>query len=278
MMIYENQMKNIQYPYKSAVMVGDMAFMNHCHQEFEIIWVTAGNLQVGNEECLYHLTQDDVLMIPPYENHYILKSPWGCERLVIQFDLNIGGSSLTGTDGGNLGAKLARLDMYSGNWSSETHQKVLGLIECMHREYQVQELAWQLAIKAKVNELCLTALREMPKRYVEVGGKQVAKLKTSLECIASHYCDDITLEGCARIAGLNPSYFSRIFKKHMDMTFQEYVKSLRVEKAKWLLLTEALSVTEVCYQSGFRDVKTFNKLFKQMCGLNPTQFRKNNRS
>ena len=61
----------------------------------------------------------------------------------------------------------------------------------------------------------------------------------------------------------------------MGITFQEYIKRLRIDRAKWLLITtEKLLVTEVCVQSGFRDIKTFNKLFKKECGMSPTEFRK----
>ncbi len=49
----------------------------------------------------------------------------------------------------------------------------------------------------------------------------------------------------------------------MGITFQEYVKRLRIDRAKWLLMTEKLPVMEVCYQSGFRDIKTFNKVVQE---------------
>ena len=90
-----------------------------------------------------------------------------------------------------------------------------------------------------------------------------------------HYYKDITLQSCADEVGFNSTYLSRYFSSAMGITFQEYIKRLRIDRAKWLLITtEKLPVTEVCVQSGFRDIKTFNKLFKKECGMSPTEFRK----
>ena len=57
----------------------------------------------------------------------------------------------------------------------------------------------------------------------------------------------------------------------------DYIKNLRLDKAKWLLRTEVFSITEICSECGFHDIRTFNKLFKKETGLSPTSFRKNYR-
>lgn len=61
----------------------------------------------------------------------------------------------------------------------------------------------------------------------------------------------------------------------MGITFQNYVKNSRIEHAKWLLMTSNYSITEIAWQSGFSDIRIFNKIFKQETGENASCFRKN---
>ncbi|MDY3918745.1 MAG: AraC family transcriptional regulator [Candidatus Limivivens sp.] len=274
-MIYENQMKDVQYPLKCAVMRGNLPFMNHCHQELEIIQLRRGSLKVYYEEEEYILEKGDIWIVPPFASHRIGKGTEQCERLAILLDLKLMGTWAKGKEEWLwLQDELNKVDMYSGHWKEETRSKITGIIEKLYLEYLEKAYAWQLAMKSLISELVLAAAREMPRRERSLQGQQVFKMKNILEYIALHYYSDITLQSCAEAVGFNSAYLSRYFSSHMGITFQEYVKRLRIDKAKWLLMTERVPITEVCYQSGFRDVKTFNKLFKQECGMSPTEFKK----
>lgn len=273
--IYENDMQDIQYPLKCAVMRGNLPFMNHCHQELEIILLREGNVKVYYEEEEYHLHSGDIWIVPPFASHSIGKGAENCERLAILLDLKLMGTWTKGREEWNwLQDELNKIDLFSGHWSFETKEKAETIIKNLYREYCNKPYAWQLAMKSLISSLVLTAVREMPRRETALQGKQVFKMKNILEYIALHYCSDLTLRGCAEAVGFNSAYLSRYFSSHMGITFQEYVKRLRIDRAKWLLLTERMPITEICYQSGFRDVKTFNKLFKKECGKSPTEFKK----
>ena len=274
-MLYENDMQNIQYPLKCAIMRGNLPFMTHCHQEVEIILLRAGTVKVYYEEEEYSLHEGDIWVVPPFASHRIGAGSEECERLAILLDMNLMGTWSRGKEEWLwLQNELKEADMFSGHWTEETKVKVLGLVENIYTEYCEKTYAWQLAVKSLITELALEAVRGMPRRKQALEGKQVFKLKNILEYVALHYCSDITLQGCADAVGFNSTYLSRYFREHMGITFQEYVKRLRIEQAKWLLMTERIPVTEISYRSGFRDVKTFNKLFKQECGRTPTAFRK----
>ncbi len=170
--------------------------------------------------------------------------------------------------------ELEKKDMFSRHWEEATWKKVSEIVEKLYWEYSKKEYAWKLAVKTLISELVLAALREMPDREKATSEKEVIRIRHILEYIALHYYNDITLQSCADEVGFNSTYLSRYFRSAMGITFQEYVKRLRIDRAKWLLMTEKLPVMEVCYQSGFRDIKTFNKLFKKECGMSPTEFRK----
>ncbi|MBP1915769.1 two-component system response regulator YesN [Lederbergia galactosidilyticus] len=72
---------------------------------------------------------------------------------------------------------------------------------------------------------------------------------------------------------LNPSYFSRLFKKEMGKTFVEYVKSIKVERAKELLDQTTHSISEICERLGYDNQSYFIKLFKKHEGLTPAEYR-----
>lgn len=274
-MIYENTLQDVPFPFKCAIMRGNLPFMNHCHQELEILEVREGSLAAWYEDEEYKLTKGDLCIIPPFGKHSIGMSSENCQRLAILFDLEVLGTwTKDNQEWIELRKELCAADMISSKWTAETKEKMSALVNGLYLEYCEKDPAWQLAVKTMTNALMLTAVREMPRRKETYPEKQVNKMKDILEYIAKHYCSDITLANCAKAVGFNSTYLSRYFSSHMDITFQEYIKKLRIDRAKWLLMTEEIPVMDVCFQSGFRDVKTFNKLFRKECGKNPTEFRK----
>lgn len=74
---------------------------------------------------------------------------------------------------------------------------------------------------------------------------------------------------------INPSYLSRIFSKYFeDMSFGEYVRKQRIEKAKELMHSPSYSLTDVALLSGFSDQSHFARIFKKETGENPSEYRK----
>lgn len=276
-MEYKAELKDWPYQVKAAIMRGNLPFMNHCHQEMEIILQTKGTLEItaANESVL--LNPGEICMIPPFLNHSIGMGSEDCERLALLLDLKLMGKGMDeGGEGLWIREAIQDRQMFSQFWDEKTAERFREIVEKIYDEYTHKEYAWQLALKTYANELLLLAVRKIPKVQREKRREQISRIQNSLEYIALHYCENITLGECAGFVGFNPAYFSRYFSKCMGVTFQEYIKKLRIDRAKWLLMSGNTGVTEICYQSGFRDVKTFNKLFKQECGMSPSGFRKEN--
>ena len=77
----------------------------------------------------------------------------------------------------------------------------------------------------------------------------------------------------AAISGLSPGAFSRSFRRHTGMAFSQYVNRLRINLASHLLMSGAgMSITEVCYASGFRNISNFNRQFLRQKGMPPSRF------
>lgn len=71
---------------------------------------------------------------------------------------------------------------------------------------------------------------------------------------------------------LTPEYISNLFAKETGMTFSNYLKKVRIEKAKQLILTTDLKIYEVACSVGYPDQKYFSKVFKEYTGTSAKQF------
>ena len=89
-----------------------------------------------------------------------------------------------------------------------------------------------------------------------------------------HLSEEISLSVLADEFHLNPQYISQLFKNEIGVGFLAYLTNIRIEKAKKLLLSTALSVTEISLLAGYSDYRVFTKVFKKTEGITPSQFRR----
>jgi hypothetical protein len=75
---------------------------------------------------------------------------------------------------------------------------------------------------------------------------------------------------------INPSYLSREFSKYFDnLSFGDYIRKLRIDKAINLIGNTGYSLTEIAYLTGFSDQSHFNRIFKKQTGITASEYRKN---
>lgn len=93
--------------------------------------------------------------------------------------------------------------------------------------------------------------------------------------INNHYANSmLTLKEVADYIELNEKYFTSKFSKETGETFINYITSLRIEKAKDLLMTTNFKIYEIAEMVGYRNVENFNRVFKKNIGTSPAQYRK----
>ncbi|MBD2705845.1 chromate resistance protein [Spirosoma sp. BT702] len=87
----------------------------------------------------------------------------------------------------------------------------------------------------------------------------------------------LSLNDLSESLDVNPAYVSRTFARYFDdLSFGEYIRKLRIEKALQLLGTTTYTLTEIAYLTGFSDQSHFTRIFKKTMGQNPSDYRKNN--
>jgi len=86
----------------------------------------------------------------------------------------------------------------------------------------------------------------------------------------------LSLQQVSQNLEIYPSYLSREFSKYFEnLSFGDYIRKLRIEKAISLLETTAYPLTEIAYLTGFSDQSHFNRIFKKQAGVTASEYRKN---
>ena len=104
--------------------------------------------------------------------------------------------------------------------------------------------------------------------------KDTNNLKKVYEYIFKNFDEPIQLKEVAEIARMNPAAFSRFFKKIHKKTFTRYLNEIRIGYACKLLIEEKHKIIAVCFDCGFTNISNFNRQFKLIRGMTPTQFQK----
>ena len=93
-----------------------------------------------------------------------------------------------------------------------------------------------------------------------------------VQYINEHYADKLSLNDLCKSFGLNQDYCNTLFQKHYGCTYSYYLKSVRMEKACYLL-RQNVSISDVAVQTGYSDYFYFNKVFKSYYGITPYQYK-----
>ncbi|WP_197479960.1 helix-turn-helix domain-containing protein [Paenibacillus swuensis] len=139
--------------------------------------------------------------------------------------------------------------------------------ELLHRSVATKETVHELEDwMQSFYEEALTVMATIAKSSRRT---EIAEAKRYVEL---HLHTKISLEEVAGMLHLNPSYFSRLFKKETDMSFIEYVTGQKMEKAKLLLRESGKPIQEIALMLGFETTSYFNKVFKDFTGHKPSEY------
>jgi len=107
-----------------------------------------------------------------------------------------------------------------------------------------------------------------------IENKKEKKLQEIHLFVLSNFQKNITLEEISKSVGMQKSSFCVFFKKMTGKSFFTYLTEFRIESACQMLQKTKLSVAEICIASGFSDIPYYNRVFKKIKKVTPTQFRR----
>lgn len=119
------------------------------------------------------------------------------------------------------------------------------------------------------------AVREALQAHeAHLSGKSSGVIEKAKAYVNMHYAEEISLEEVSRLVYLSPAYFSTLFKTETGSNFIKYVQYVRMENAKKMLRDGSMKVEDIARAVGYRDVKHFNKVFRQETNVKPSEYRK----
>ncbi|MBD2699824.1 helix-turn-helix transcriptional regulator [Spirosoma sp. BT702] len=101
------------------------------------------------------------------------------------------------------------------------------------------------------------------------------RLERVFSFILENYQSDITLDDVAGIANLTPGGFCRFFRLHTQKTFSKLLNEVRIEHACRHLRESRLSINQIAIHCGFSSLSNFNRQFKEIVGLSPSEYLRN---
>lgn len=130
--------------------------------------------------------------------------------------------------------------------------------------YREAFMDWVLALQEK---LC----------SMEDEGKNKYKIRQAVAYIRENYASDLNMAVVSNEISMNYSMFSYLFKQYTGMNFVNFLREIRMEKAKNLLADTNEKIIDISRQVGYDNEKHFMKSFKIFCGVSPSEYRKNHR-
>jgi AraC family transcriptional regulator len=133
-------------------------------------------------------------------------------------------------------------------------------------DYVEQALARALVVGYSVRDYSVGAYR---------GGLGAARLRKLKELVHARLEAELTLVEMAQSVELSTAHFARMFRESTGETPHQFVRRQRVERAKEILCSANARIIDVAVACGFKTQEHFAQVFRQMCGVSPTEYRRN---
>lgn len=241
-----------------------IAFPLHYHSVLEWVYVYEGTMEIEVNHQKYHLFAGDFISIGSHHIHSFDSKKQQVKYRLIHMDLSAVRTFglipyfLTRTiklkDDGSILNLLNKIDHHFVATNSET---AIGLVS---KGYELLEI-----------------ITEQYEFTEDIDQKEIIKeqmfIKKMNAYVYEHFDQGLTLDQVSHAVGYSSHYFSRKFSDYMGMSFKRYLLILQVGRAKDILQTTEAKITTIAYDSGFKSMVSFNRAFKEIVGMTPSQFR-----
>jgi AraC-like DNA-binding protein len=107
--------------------------------------------------------------------------------------------------------------------------------------------------------------------FDEIDGKKLADV---YRFTMNEYHRKIHLDEVADVANMTTNSFCRYFKKRTRKSYIDFLTEIRIGQARKLLQLNDLSISQICFEVGFNNLSNFNRKFRELCEITPTEFRR----
>ena len=254
---------------------------NHWHEELEIIYVIEKSIDMIINERSYTLASGDIAVINPNVVHRLYTNSEDNIILVMQVAKNI----FT-----NLGIPENKIHIkfISGqikdtakqavikSLQDQCKQIVLSLQERREKDDALSLFATSMQLVTMLYENFSEGAEDSDNVSAQRNSKHIIKCITKVfHYIEQHYTEKVSIEDVAKASYISSSHLSHILKLYTGESFLQFLNRYRIKCIAEDLLSTDDSILTIYSRHGFNNSKTFNRVFKNMVGCSPTEYRKN---
>ena len=251
----------------------------HSHTYHELLFCINGEGGQKTEKGIEPLNAGDLFFYPKNLKHCSVFLP---EKTFECFVLDFQSSLFSPTSDGDKDVisilnQLSERGTQRINLSQAGQSKVQEVLTELYSEFAEKNMLYDAMLKMKVFELLITIARDpkQSKNYFTkdsfVSQKQM--ISEVVQYIEEFYIQSINIETVLRFCPLSRSHFHVVFKRETGKTFNDFLRDVRLVKAKELLKESDLPVQEISYRCGFSSHAYFTQVFKLSEEITPGEFR-----
>jgi len=243
--------------------VNDNMSASHYHEFYEIYYLEAGERFHLMDNNLYLMAPGQFIIFEPYQLHHSYgEKNIPFSRLLVYFHKDILSQAL-----------LANMDGIAGSYQlgSKENAKVYYLLNQIHNEQHLKMPLYQEDMIHLVNQLIILLLRNKEKKEMIY---QKNKITDIISYINLNYMNKITLGQLSERFYISQYHLCRQFKYYTNITMTQYINNTRIIHSQKMLLEEDRKITDIGCDVGFDSLTHFERVFKQITGKTPTQYKK----
>ena len=241
---------------------------SHEHQFYELEITLLGDGVQTINGISYPKRRGEVHIIRPGDVHS-LRTDGALKTFLIQFShKHLSAAMLT-----ELGGTERSLVTYLNNDECDAFENICNSLDILKSGDGVLDLDMTRKLLDVLLNMFFASVNNNRKRAKTCSRDSGDKIQQILDWMQMHYRTHINADDIAKQFHFNTAYLRRLFKERVGVSIMQYLKELRLEYAKNLLMTTSLKISEVCDRSGYRSMPTFISDFKQKYHHAPLAFR-----
>ena len=247
----------------------------HFHPEIELVYVNegTGKRQIGSHLSYY--TDGDLILIGSNLPHCGFTDSLSANQneIVVQMKQDFLGNNFFHIPEMRAIQNLFEVSKSGIAFYGATKQKIGDMLQALEMQSDFQKL---LSILNILNELGASSEFKILNAQgfsFETTITDNDRINMIFNHVKSNFQEHISLEEISELASMTVPSFCRYFKKVTHKTFTQFVNDYRLVHASKLLTENSISITDVCFESGFNNFSHFSKSFKKFTGLSPSEYR-----
>ncbi|MBS1751423.1 MAG: AraC family transcriptional regulator [Bacteroidetes bacterium] len=254
----------------------------HFHPEYELVLVTksTGRRMVGDH--IGYFNEGDLVLMGPMLPHVWVNdceylngsNKYAADAIVVQFLEDFLGEKFLQIPEIEGLKKILKLSSNGLEIKGNTRKQINELMKQMPNASGLQRLSLLFTIFDLIANTKEYTLLASPAFVNSTSLHASDRFNNITEYIMRNFDREISLNEVAAIANMATTTFCNFFKEHYRVTFMEYVSEIRIGHTCKLLSDPTKNIVEAAYESGFNNLANFNRQFKKLKNMTPTEYRK----